>query len=190
MLYFALSEAGVSSPYFLVRTSGDPAALLPSLRGQLREVNSRLPVVQARTMASLVGESLAVPRMGAVALGAFSLLALLLASVGIYTIVAFTVAGRMPEIGIRMALGAQRNQVVSTVMREMALTVGLGLAAGTVLGLILLPRVQGFFYGAKVLSAGTLGPAALVLVLTVALAAYLPARRAAAADPVEALRAD
>ena len=188
MIYFVLSEAGSNSPYVLVRTSRDPELLLPSIRTQLQAVNPRLPVVQLRSMESLINDSMATPRMGAMALGAFSILALLLASVGIYTIVAFSVAGRKPEIGIRMALGAHSGRVVSGVMREMTVTVVVGMAAGALVAFLVFSRFQNLLFGAELLSLQTLAPTLGVLLATVALASWIPARRAARVDPVEALR--
>lgn len=190
MIYFALPETGTASPYVLVQTSGHPEALLPTIRSRLQAVNPRLPVVQLRTLASLVDESVSGPRMGATALGAFSLLALLLASLGIYTLVAFSVAGRRPEIGLRMALGAQGGRVVGGVMREMALTVALGMGAGGILSIFIFSRLQGLIYGAELLSLGTLLPTLGALLVTVALASWIPARRAARVDPVAALRGE
>jgi len=190
MLYFPLPETGTASPYVLVRTSGNPEALLPTVRSRLQAVNPRLPVVQLRTLASLVEESVSGPRMGATALGAFSLLALLLASLGIYTLVAFSVAARRPEIGLRMALGAPGGRVVGRVMREMAVTVALGMGVGGILSILLFSRLQGLIFGAELLSVGTLLPTLGVLVVTVALASWIPARRAARVDPVAALRGE
>ncbi|MGD8360444.1 MAG: ABC transporter permease [Gemmatimonadota bacterium] len=189
MLYYVMGESGVNAPYLVIRTSGDPAHILSAARGELMAVSPRLTATRLSTMEAHVGETIVAPKVSAAALGLFSLLALLLASVGIYTIVSFSVAGRMPEIGIRVALGAPGSRVVLMVVGEVAATVILGLVVGAVLVALISPRVQGFLYGAEALSFGTLLPALAVLGATVALASYLPARRAAAADPVEALRA-
>jgi predicted permease len=189
MLYYLMGPSGADAPYILARTQGDPALLLTSLRSELRSVNSRLPVGRLTTMEGHLGEALAGPRMSAGVLGLFSLLALLLAGVGIYTIVSFAVAGRMGEIGIRVALGAQSGKVVRTVMGGVAATVGVGFVLGCVVVGLLSPYLQGLFYGVRILSLGTILPALAVLTVSVGLASYLPARRAARVDPVEALRA-
>jgi predicted permease len=189
MLYYLMGESGLNAPIIVVRTSGDPEALLPSLQAGLRTVNPRLPIVRSGSMETVIGNSVATPRLSAMLLGVFSLLALLLASVGIYTIVSFTVAGRMPEIGIRVALGAKGGRIMASVMSGMALTVGMGFLAGTTLVVLAYPRVQGLLFGVELLSFSTLFPPISILVVTVALASYLPARRATAVDPVEALRA-
>jgi ABC-type antimicrobial peptide transport system permease subunit len=184
-----MSEAGVNAPSVVVRTSTDPARLLGGLREQLMRVNPSLPAVRLSTMESHVGQALVAPRVSAALLGLFSLLALLLAAVGIYTIVSFSVAGRMPEIGIRVALGAVGSRVVWMVVGEVAVTVAVGLAVGSGLVALASARVQSVLYGAEILSLGTLLPALAIMAGAVALASYLPARRAARADPVEALRA-
>jgi predicted permease len=189
VLYYVMSEAGVNAPSVVVRTSTDPARLLGGLREQLMRVNPSLPAVRLSTMESHVGQALVAPRVSAALLGLFSLLALLLAAVGIYTIVSFSVAGRMPEIGIRVALGAVGSRVVWMVVGEVAVTVAVGLAVGSGLVALASARVQSVLYGAEILSLGTLLPALAIMAGAVALASYLPARRAARADPVEALRA-
>jgi hypothetical protein len=152
----------------------------------LREVNAQLPVDELDTLDGHLGSTLASVRMTAGVLGLFSILALLLAGIGIYTIVSFSVAGRMPEIGIRVALGAARGRVIRMVVGEVALTVGAGLVLGTALVVLLNARL-GPSLGGR-LEPVTLAVAAAVMALAVGVAAWLPARRAAAVDPVDALR--
>lgn len=188
LLYYVLGESGLNSPYIMVRTAGDPASVLPGLRTALRAVNPQLPVDGLGTMDTHLGSVLASTRASAGMLGLFSFLALLLASVGIYTIVSFSVAGRMPEIGIRVALGAARARVIRLVVGEVALTVGLGLLLGTGVVVAVGARVGSGFLGMELLHAGTLATALAILVATVGIASYLPARRAARVDPVHALR--
>jgi predicted permease len=189
MLYYLMGETGLNAPIILIRTSGDPGTLLPSLRGGLQAVNPRLPLVRSGTMETVIGDSVATPRLSAMLLGVFSLLALLLASVGIYTIVSFTVAGRMPELGIRVALGAKGGRILVSVMGGMALTVAIGLLTGALVLALVYPQVQGLLFGVELMSLSTLLPPVSILLATVALASYLPARRATEVDPVEALRA-
>jgi predicted permease len=190
ILYYLMGENGINVPYIVARTSADPAALLQGLRRELAAVDPALPVAGLSTMTDHIGESLTAPRLSARLLGLFSLLALLLASVGIYTIVSFSVAGRMSEIGIRIALGAEGSRVVGMVVREMASTVGVGVLVGAVVVALATPRFQGVVFGVDILSPGTLLPALLVLGLSVAIASVLPALRAASVDPVEALRVE
>jgi ABC-type antimicrobial peptide transport system permease subunit len=128
--------------------------------------------------------------MAAMILSLFSALALLLACLGIYTIVAFSVAGRSSEIGIRMALGARGGRVVSGVMREMGRTVALGLAVGGMFMVLVFPRLRDLFFGVELISVGTLLPSLAILLGAVSLASWIPARRAARVNPVEALRGE
>jgi predicted permease len=190
MLYYLMGEDGVDAPYVVARTTRDPGSLLTPLRRELQAVDPNLPLVRLSTLEGHLGEALAGPRMSAGIVSLFSLLALLLAAVGIYTIVSFSVAGRMPEIGILMALGAERSRVVRTVMAGVARTVAGGLLLGFLVVALLSPTIQGTLYGVEVLSPGTLVPALGVLAAAVGIASYLPARRAARVDPVDALRAE
>jgi ABC-type antimicrobial peptide transport system permease subunit len=189
MVYFVMDRTGYQAPYVIARTSGDPSLLLSSMRTQLQGVNPRVSIAGLSTLEGHLGETLAGTKVSTGVLGLFSLLALLLASVGIYTIVSFSVAGQLPEIGIRMALGAGGSRVVLGVMGGTAFTVGIGLLAGGAVVLLLSARVQGLLFGVDVISARTLLPAVMVMVGAVTLASYLPARRASRVDPMEALRA-
>ncbi len=189
MIYYVMGPTGSRSPYLLVKTSNDPSLVLSGMRTRLQAVNPRVPVARLATMETHLGEALAGARATAGILGLFSMLALLLASVGIYTIVSFSVAGRMPEIGIRVALGADGSRVILGVMGGMVTTVGLGLLAGSLVVVLVSFQVQNLLYGAEVLSAWTLLPSVAVLAGVVGIASYIPARRAAGVDPVEALRA-
>lgn len=190
LLYYVMGGGSLASPYLLVRSSTDPEGLLAAMSTQLREVNPRLPVVQLRALDDLVGDSVGTSRMSTMVLSLFSGLALLMACLGIYTIVAFSVAGRSSEIGIRMALGAPGNRVVAGVMREMGVTVAVGVALGGLFMVLVFPRLRDLFFGVELLSAWTLLPSLGILVGAVGLASWIPARRAARVDPVVALRAE
>ena len=135
MLYYPIGESPTSG-YVLVRTDGAPSALLSGLRAELRAVNPDLPLSALGTMESRLADSLAGPRIAAGVLGAFSLLAMLLASLGIYGVVSFAVARRSPKMGVRIALGAGRLQLIRMVMREMLTTVAVGLTGGIALALL------------------------------------------------------
>ncbi len=189
MIYYVMGPNGSGAPYLVARTSNDPALVLSGMRSQLQSVNPRIRVARLSTFGEHMGQALIGPRISAAVLGLFSLLALLLASVGIYTIVSFSVAGRMPEIGIRVALGAERSRVILGVMGGMTVTVALGLLVGAAVVIVAATQLQELLYGVRILSFGTLVPAIVVLAGAVGVASYLPARRAARVDPVEALRA-
>jgi putative ABC transport system permease protein len=188
MLYYLMDDSGINAPYFVVRTEQDPAQLLASLRRTLTEVNARLPMTRLATFETHLGEALAVPRFSAGMLGLFSLLALALASLGVYTIVSFSVAGRRREVGIRVALGAERSRVVRMVVGEVAWTVGLGLLAGGAVVVLAASRMQGLLFGSQILSFETFGLAVLILGMAIGFASWIPAWRASSVDPATALR--
>ena len=129
MLFYPVRQSPASG-YVLVRTDGDPSALLPGLRGALQAVGPNLPLSALGTLSSRLAGSLARPTIASRMLGAFSLLAMLLASLGLYGVVSFSVSRRSPEMGIRIAMGAERAQLIQMVMREVLLTVTVGLAMG------------------------------------------------------------
>jgi len=188
MFYFSTRQRPAVPGYLVARTSGDPAAILAPMR---RELSGLFPsaVVDAQgTLATHFGATLSTPRMAARAMGAFSALALLLAGLGIYAVVSFSVARRTAELGIRMALGAERSGVVRLVVREVAGVVVAGLAVGVAVAAVAASRLGGMLYGVGILDPIAFGTAVLVLVGVAWIAAYVPARRAARANPVEALR--
>ena len=189
LFYFSSRQSQGSPSYVLVRTTGEPAALLASVRREVDEWRPSVTVSAQGTLDSHFGSSLAARRLAARGMIAFSLLALLLAGLGIYTVVSFTVARRSSELGIRIALGAERSGVVRMVVREVATIVGVGLGVGVLLSALAASRVSGLLYGVAALDPLTFGGAVAVLLAVAGVAAWLPARRAARADPVEALRA-
>jgi putative ABC transport system permease protein len=173
----------------VARTDGDPAAIIGAMRRELGVVQPSAVASRQGTLASHFGASLAMPRMAARAMGAFSVLALFLAGLGIYAVVSFSVARRTSELGIRMALGAERSGVVRMVVREVAGVVIAGLVVGVTVSTLAVSKLGGLLYGVGALDPLAFGGAMSVLLLVAWIAAYVPARRAAQADPVEALRA-
>jgi ABC-type antimicrobial peptide transport system permease subunit len=159
------------------------------MRRELGAWRPSVTVSAQGTLASHFGASLATPRLAARGMVAFSLLALLLAGLGIYTVVSFTVARRSSELGIRIALGAERSGVVRMVVREVAAIVGVGLGVGVLVSALAASRVSGLLFGVAALDPLTFVGAVAVLLTVAGVAAWVPARRAARADPVEALRA-
>ena len=187
MLFYPIRQSP-SRGYVLVRTDADPATLLVGLREQLRAVSAELPLSALGTVAARLDDSLLLARVSAGLLGGFSLLAMLLASLGIYAVVSFSVARRSSEIGIRIALGAEHSRVVRMVMREMLLTLVVGLAIGFAVALPAASLLQPTLYQVSALDGASFLVSALLLAAVAILATYIPARRAAAADPLEALR--
>ncbi len=176
---------------YVVRTGGDPSALIEPARTAVRRVDPAVPVTNVATQTEHIERRFQQERLLANAMTLFGGLALLLASIGLFGLMSFNVSRRTNEIGIRMALGAQRGSVVSMVLRESLLLVGSGVAAGIALG-ILLPKLLTKFIAPILFGLPPLDPAsmsiAIVLILLVsALASYLPARRASRVDPMVAL---
>ena len=140
------------------------------------------------TLASHLGAALALPRFLATVMSAVSMLSVLLAAMGIYAVVAFTVARRAGEMGIRLALGATAGRLVRMVIGETVATVGTGLVAGIALAAVLAPRLDALLFGLEPLDPVTFAGSVAVLVAAAWLAAYLPARAVARTDPASALR--
>jgi putative ABC transport system permease protein len=191
-LPFAQSERGapLDAVHLLVRANGDPAPLLPQIQARLRSVDPAAPVLTLATFEWQIRQLVMPQRMGATLFGVFAGLALLLAAVGIYGVASYVTALRAREIGIRIALGADRTRIRALVLRQGASPIAAGIAAGLVLAVLGGRLTQVFLRG--VTSRDPLTYAAVVAVLgAVALSAtWLPARRAAALDPIRALRQD
>jgi putative ABC transport system permease protein len=174
----------------VVRTIPEPATLAGALTRLVHSVDRDVPVSEVRTLDEVLSASLAQPRIYTLLIGAFAALALILAGVGLYGVVSYTVTQRTPEIGIRMALGAERRSVVKMVLRQ-----GLGLSlAGTAIGLLATVAVAKLLVrlmpGMRPGDPVTLSLVAALLVGVALAATYLPARRASRVDPTVALRYD
>ena len=171
----------------IVRTVGNPADLAPSLRTALREIDPGQPLVNVRTMEAAIAGTVAQPRLQMTLLTAFAGLAALLAAVGVYGVMAYTVSQRVPEIGVRIAIGAAPGDVVRMVVREgMALALT-GIALGVVAAALASGAIEGLLFGVSALDPLTFAGAALALAATAVVASYVPARRAARISPLVAL---
>jgi len=174
----------------LVRSSADVATLSAAIRETVQAVDPAMPVYDLRPMEDVVSESVAQPRFYTTLLSAFGGLALLLAALGIYGVISYSVAQRTRELGIRIALGATHDRVLRLVLRQ-----GIGLGVfGVVIGLAgslwLVHLLAALLYGVQATDTLTFVSVAAVLVGIASVASYLPARRAARVDPVIAMRAD
>jgi predicted permease len=176
-------------PYitFELRAAGSPASLAPAARAAIEQVNPAI-VLQLHTLAIQVSDSLARERLLAALSGFFGGLALLLAAVGLYGVISHNMARRRGEIGIRMALGAERKRVLFMVMRDVALVVGIGLVVGLGASLAATRYIASFLYGVTATDARTLATAVIFFGAVAVIAGYLPARRASRLDPMVALR--
>src|SRR5262245_53815955 len=178
-------------PFNLVihlRTVGDPASYAATIQRVVREIDPQLQVVELQTMSEAVNETLVQERFVAQLGGAFSLFALLLACVGLYGVMSYAAARRTSEIGVRMALGAQRSDVVWLMMREVSLLVALGVGVGLAAAMATTRLVSALLFDLTPNDPTTIALATLLMIGVAALAGYLPARRAAQVDPLVALR--
>jgi predicted permease len=171
-----------------VRTQADPATAGAALRSAVHEINPALPPIEIHTMSALVDESLQTEQFIARLSGVFGLLAMVLASIGLYGVMAYNVARRTREIGIRMALGAERHGVLWSVLRETLLLMFIGIAIGIPLALAGTRLIQSMLFGLGIADPVVMVTAAGVLVIVAAAAGYVPARRASRVDPMVALR--
>jgi len=171
-----------------VRTFGDPATIATALRRSINQTAPSLPAIEIRSVADLVDNSFGTDRLLVDLSGAFGFLAMLLASIGLYGVMSWTMARRTREIGIRMATGALPSNIFRLVLRDTLVTVLFGIAIGVPLALAATRLIQGLLFGLGQADPLVLIAAPILLLAVASLAAYLPARRAARVDPMEALR--
>jgi predicted permease len=176
------------SVYYIVRTASDANRLLPAVRKQILQVDAGLSIVSARTLDELLGRQMVTERMLAQVAGFFSVIALVLAGIGLYGVLAYSIARRTHEIGIRMALGATQRRVLAGVLGETLVLVAIGLGIGVPAALVCGRFVQSALYGLGDFDPVTLLVAVLVIAAVSVLAGLLPARCAAHVDPLVALR--
>jgi predicted permease len=189
-IYFPTVQTIPQSMGFAVRTEGEPAAIVPSVRAALRGVASDLSIANVRTMDQLFASNIANQRLMVTLLGAFAGLALLLAGVGLYGVVSYSVGQRTREIGIRVALGATSRSIVSMTMKQGLKLASAGLLIGLAAALALTRFLQSMLYEVSPFDPLSFGIVAFVLAGVGVIACWLPARRAARVDPMEALRCE
>jgi putative ABC transport system permease protein len=174
----------------VVRTSSDPLVLSHTIQQQLEAVDPSIGIGHIRTMKQVRSGAVAMRQFNMTLLSVFAGLALLLAIIGIYGVVAYSVSQRTHEIGVRMALGAKRTDVLQLVLNQGMVLAGLGIATGIAGSLALSRLLESYLYGIKPTDPLTLTGACAILAIAAVLASYLPARRAASIDPMLALRSD
>lgn len=187
----AVQGSGTNNQLYLaIRTVGDPRAILPVVRERVQALDPDQPVYAIATMEETLAQALVARSSATRALSLFAFFALVLAAVGIYGVVAYSVGARTREIGLRVALGADGGAVRSLMIRQALPPVGIGLVIG-VAGALAASRVlRGFLVGIGPQDPATFGGVSGLLLAVALIAAWLPARRAAGLDPVEALRGE
>jgi predicted permease len=176
--------------WIVARTTGDPRAIAGPVRSIVHDIEPSTPIAAVRTMTDAVAASVAPRRFTSLLLLGFAMVALVLAGLGIYSVIAYSVSQRRAEMGIRMALGARQGQVVSQVLGEGVRTAAIGAGLGIVLALATTKFLRAMAVGVSPGDPGTLAAVAVTLMLVAVAAAYLPARRASGVDPARAIRAD
>jgi predicted permease len=188
-VFVPLAEGGYpASVSFYVRTSLDSASMFAAVRRKVQELDRSMPIYEMKTLENQLDETLSTERLIAALSAAFGMLATVLAAIGLYGVMAFVVARRTKEIGLRMALGAAQGSVVWMVLRESLLLLAIGLALGIPSALLLSHYVSSQLFGVKSNDVGTAIAALAILAAVATGAGFLPARRASAIDPIKALR--
>ncbi len=189
-MYFSQAQLWRAGMSVMIRTSGDPTALIPALRREVTGLDANMPLGNIRTLERHLGSSLLPARIAGMALGIFGLLGLLLASIGMYGVMAYSVSQRTREIGIRMAIGATATDVVRLIMRQGLTLVAIGTVIGLVAAIGASRALASVLYGSNANDPATFALVPLVLIGVAALATFVPARRAAMVDPAVTLRAE
>ena len=189
-VYYPFAQSADTFFNVVVRTSQAEAGLLPSIVNAIHEVDPGIGTMQEMTMAGKINNSPSayMHRSSAWLVSGFASVALLLGVVGLYGVIAYSVGRRTREIGVRMALGAQRKSVYQLILLEAAWLIGIGIVAGIFCAVGAATLIRGLLFGVRSWDAATLAAVACVLAVFALLASYIPARRAAQVDPMEALR--
>jgi predicted permease len=178
------------APYLVVRTAGDPQLLVPTVRREIGNIDRGIVVSDVRALEGIVSDAAAQPRFRTMLLASMAALALLMAVIGLYGVVAYSVAQRTREIGIRMALGARRHDVLAMVLREGLMLAAAGIATGLLLAVLAVRALTGLLYGVASTDAMSFAASAVSLLIVAFFASYIPARRATKVDPLIALRSE
>jgi len=188
VIYRPYTQVGRGWTYVALRTSGDPMALVGAVRHQVTSLDAELPVFDVMTLEKVISESVLGLSYVAVMMTALGAIALVLACVGVYGVMAYAVSERTREIGIRVALGAEKSDVLRMVIARGLVVTAVGLSIGFVLAVMLARLLASFLYGVSATDWEIFGGISLALTAAAILACYIPARRAMRIDPVEALR--
>jgi len=188
MIYSPHAQSPDPYMWVTVRATGDLAKLAATARADVRAIDPDIPLLKLRTMRQVVADSLSEPRLLSSFLAGFAGFALALASIGIYGIIAYSVAQRMREMGVRLALGASPSDVLALILRKAAWLAGTGLLVGIPAALAMSRAMRSLLYGISPRDLTVFAGVPLLLVMVALAASYVPARRAAKVDPTVALR--
>lgn len=188
--YVPVPQMPTMSMYLAVRASGDPTAVAASVRERVWAIDDNIPVSSESTMEALAYGSLAGPRFNSLLFSLFAGAVLVLTAVGIYGVISYSVGQRTGEIGVRMALGADRGAVRRLVLRQSATLAVAGIAIGSLIAVFAVPVLGGMLYGVEPTDVATHVAVAAILGAVALIAAWIPAGRATRIEPVVALRRD
>jgi len=189
-LYINYLQGPPVAPFIVMRTTGDPVLLADPVRAEIRRLDRNIPLYEMRTMATLRSDAISTRRFIMLIVGAFGVLALGLAAIGVYGVMSLIVSERTREVGVRLALGAKPSQLLAMIVRQAATLGAIGVAIGLVLALPLALLLRGQLYGIQAIDPATFVSVPAVLLAISAIAALVPARHAMRIDPVEALRVE
>jgi len=189
-MYISAQQGPPVSPFIVVRTTGDPAALTETIRAEARRIDKNLSLYDMRTMSTLRSEAVSTRRFILLIVGAFGVLALGLAAIGVYGVMSLIVSERTREVGVRLALGAQPSELLTMIVWQATKLAGVGIAIGVLIALPLAPLFDSQLYGIQSFDPATFVVVPVALLVIASLAALVPARRAMRIDRLAALRID
>ena len=189
-MYVPFAQDPYFTTIYVVRSNQDPRSLLPAIRREIQAIDSAVPLANIRTFEDVIADSVAPRRLSVVLLGVFAGVAVLLASVGIYGVMSFLVVQRTQEIGVRMALGAQRSDVLKLILGRSLKLISAGGAIGLIVALMSTSTLRALLYNVSAFDTPTFTLVTILLAAVALAASYLPAMRATKADPIVALHAE
>jgi putative ABC transport system permease protein len=176
--------------HIAMRTKAEPTSMTEAVRVAIRAVDPELPIARVATLDTIVNDAMAQSRFSMLLVAGFGGLALLLACVGLYGAVSFSVTSRTQEIGVRVALGAPRRRIIGLLLSQCVKITSLGIAIGVALALLLMKAISGFLYGVEATDPATFGAVSILLLSVALLACYVPALHATRIDALMAMRAE
>jgi putative ABC transport system permease protein len=188
IIYIPLEQSPLFRTRLAVRTNGDPQALLPMLQRVVSSIDPELPLFEVKPLAQIAADAVATQRFALLLFGLFAALALGLSVIGVYGVLAYAVAHRLPEFGVRAALGASPGQLLAMVLRQGVGVGSMGIAMGIVLSLLVTRSLRSLLFGVRPFDVPTLASVAALFAVIVLAVSLLPARRAARVDPMTTLR--